>query len=315
VEVVGLQRGGYEPLSREGVDDSKGEEPRRDIGTDVVVRFNRSEGGGVRSAQLVSPEASPCSAGIMAEFIFADGKLRRDRPVTLTAAQKMVFGFPREARISSAPLMLDFEVVEPSGSRCLRVPLASPGQAWQAVPPLWTWGLSASVLGLMRLPADALLQIEGLLGHWVGPLRASMRAGIGFSASRTDLGAVGNVTSRQKRADGFVGSLAPEVTYFPVAVDRRALGVSVGYQLAGVAFSGGPVGTPDVAGLAHGPRLSLLMMAISPRPSGAARGTPIVGTGLELSVSRQEWPNATGRSPLWTAAIGVTFVRGGGGRL
>jgi hypothetical protein len=270
-------------------------------GTVVRVRWHaREDGTGIARAFLSPPAAAPCTAGLVARAIDVDGQTRWDRPVGLGREHVVAFGFPWDDRVTAEPLVLDVDVRGAGGPACVRLPLTGGGTRYVARSNFVAGAAAGLEVGL-RAHGGGALFFDGIVGRWAGPLRFTVRAGLGAGVgSRV---ASGDDDSSLNSSPKWVDlHLAPELSILPFVWGSRAIGITASYVVATATSGSGTVADPERDTDFMGPRLAVVLAHVLPPPLGASAHRAADAVGLELSLLRASaWPSGSG---------GVTYVLG-----
>ena len=269
-----------EYVARSGAERPGGGAPPVEVSFDqkgltAITALDTAGGAELVRARLVPAEASPCSAGWVADHVTLDGQRRWDRPLSFSGSRQLALHFDVPRELLRAPLAMDLSVSEGGTRRCLRLPVV---EAAGAGPPLYVRKSRASGGGNLGLLVN-----EGALGVTRSTnVVAGGSAGAWFG--RTRLGG---------RLDICMPNCSRSVIAFPVtatidqllyAGGRLTVGMDVGYQVGRIEDLVSLWG--DSRTWVHGPRVGLMLLG--PRPLGSTDPTQgFAARGIRLFLSAQ----------------------------
>jgi len=298
------------PATVDGIGNLELLEIQRDaVWTELRLRWQAVPGVALTNALLAPPEAAPCTAGMTMTSLEVDGQQRWDRPIALGADHLLTIRFANDSRLASGPMMADLAVATGTTLRCARLVVAAPDRRLRPVAPLLAETIELSLAGSLRLPADDALTVAMGFGLWIGPLRLTLGLGATVGSARVSVGG----TTESSRSDLVVVFMAPEAAVFPLIRGRYAWGLSGSYLLgSGWLNAKGQNGTESNDAV-FGPRLSLQLVWITPRPLGAPLGGPLNGLAVALFLARQSvWAGQAERGGVYVGGIGFVTTFSGG---
>lgn len=104
----------------------------------VAVGLHVAPGTRLDNAAIASQGTAPCAGGVPVALVTVDDLAYREGPAALDRHSNLLLRFPFDAKGDAPrapvtpPVVVDLDLAQPTGARCLRLPLPDPGTDWLA---------------------------------------------------------------------------------------------------------------------------------------------------------------------------------------